>query len=79
MTLHILLDDVNITDVDVGTCPALQVLLQTCQATLDSLLRAAVNFERYEQLTSLAVPPELFVEQVRQLSSSISCCHHNCC
>eukprot|EP00878_Enallax_costatus_P013201 GHUV01013798.1.p1 GENE.GHUV01013798.1~~GHUV01013798.1.p1 ORF type:complete len:251 (+),score=87.31 GHUV01013798.1:143-895(+) len=40
-----------------------RVLLQTCEATLESLLRAAVNFERYEQLTSLAVPPELFVEQ----------------
>ncbi|KAF8060464.1 N6a [Scenedesmus sp. PABB004] len=40
-----------------------QILAQTCATTLDSTARAAAAFEQYEQLTSLAVPAELFVEQ----------------
>eukprot|EP00775_Hariotina_reticulata_P012364 gene12364-12499_t len=42
-----------------------QVIYQMYCITLESLNRAAANFERYEQLTSMAVPPELYTEQAR--------------
>lgn len=42
----------------------LQVICETYAMSLEHVNRAAANFERYEQLTSLAVPAELFVEQV---------------
>jgi hypothetical protein len=42
----------------------LQLLRDAYTLALDNVNRAALSFERYEQLTSLAVPAELFVEQV---------------
>eukprot|EP00879_Flechtneria_rotunda_P029378 GHRR01031780.1.p1 GENE.GHRR01031780.1~~GHRR01031780.1.p1 ORF type:complete len:152 (+),score=40.68 GHRR01031780.1:445-900(+) len=48
-----------------------QVLSQTYNMTLESLNVAAANFERYEQLTSLAVPPELFIEQPMPAATSL--------
>lgn len=47
-----------------------QVIYQMYCITLESLNRAASNFERYEQLTSLAVPPELYMQQVGQQSTA---------
>lgn len=41
-----------------------QLLLDACLLMQDNVSTAASSFERYEHLTSLAVPAELFVEQV---------------
>ncbi len=38
--------------------------MQMCVASLEGLHQSALAFEQYELLTSLAVPPELFVRQV---------------
>jgi hypothetical protein len=43
----------------------LQLLLEAYMLVQDNVSRAASSFEQYEHLTSLAVPAELFVEQVR--------------
>lgn len=55
-----------LTHSESAPCLLRQVLAEVQRRTADSMNRAADNFERYEAATNLNVPPELYVQQVRQ-------------